>query len=126
MSYEPYPAATILIPTGNDKHLFIVITNKCKDACHLLLSITTITKKAYDNTCEFAGGEHEFIKHPSYVYYGFADQKKAAAIGKFVDNGYYIARDDLEAVHFKAVCDGIANSPFVKPWVIAYYTANCA
>ncbi len=126
MSYVPYPKATFLVPTSDtQKHLFLVITKPCSANCHLLLSITSVRSGSHhDATCEFTGGEHEFIRHHSYVLYARAEQKNSVAISKMVHTGYYHAKDDFKDEHFLRVCNGIAKSQFVKPWVVKYFNQN--
>ncbi|MES0157554.1 hypothetical protein NKJ81_28920 [Mesorhizobium sp. M0018] len=125
MSYVPYPTGTLLVPSGPGKHLFIVVTKKCKDGFHLLFSVSSVKEGVfYDKSCEFAGGEHVFIKHASFVLYRLADQKKAAVIAKLVDKNLYSVKPDLDEKHFKRVCRGIGTSKFVAPWALKYYLAN--
>ena len=125
MSYAPYPRGTILIPTDATKHLFIIVTKLCSAGCHLLLNVSSIREgKFHDPACVFAGGEHPFIKNPSFVYYYMADQKPAKSISSLVANSTYIEKDALEPVHFARVCDGIMQSKFTKPWVKDYFRNN--
>jgi hypothetical protein len=125
MAYVPYPRGTILIPTDNTKHLFIIVTKLCSAGCHLLLNVSSIRDgKFHDPACVFAGGEHPFIKNPSYVYYQMADQKRAQSISDLVAKAYYTEKDALDPIHFTNVCDGIMQSKFTKPWVKEYFRKN--
>jgi hypothetical protein len=125
MTYAPYPRATLLIPTDPGKHLYIVMTNKCGDACHLLLSVSSIKpNKHHDPTCEFEGGEHEFIKKRSFVYYRKPLRSQASSIIQLVAKRWYLTRNDLDEVHFARVCDGVTRSEFSRPWAVAYFAAN--
>jgi hypothetical protein len=125
MGYVPYPRGTILIPTDATKHLFIIVTKLCSAGCHLLLNVSSIREgKFHDPACVFAGGEHPFIKNPSFVYYQMADQKPAKSISSLVANSTYIEKDALESVHFARVCDGVMQSKFTKPWVKDYFRKN--
>jgi hypothetical protein len=125
MSYAPYTRGTILIPTDTTQHLFIIITKQCDAGCHLLLNISSIRAgKFHDSTCTFAGGEHPFIKQPSFVFYERADQKQAKSISDLVAKAYYIEKPALDQLHFAKVCSGIMQSKFTKPWVKEYFTEN--
>jgi hypothetical protein len=125
MSYVPYPRGTILIPTDTTQHLFIIITKQCEVGCHLLLNISSIrVGKFYDPACTFAGGEHPFIKQPSFVFYQMAEQKQAKSISDLVAKSYYSEKTALDQVHFAKVCAGIMQSKFTKPWVKDYFRTN--
>lgn len=125
MVYVPYPRGTILIPTDTTQHLFIIITKQCGAGFHLLLNISSIRAgKFYDPACVFAGGEHPFIKQPSFVFYERAEQKQAKSISDLVAKAYYTEKAALDQVHFAKVCEGIMQSKFTKPWVKEYFRKN--
>lgn len=128
MAYAPYPTGTLLIPSGpnaSGKHLFVIMNAACPNAMHILYSISSIKRgQKYDTTCEFRGGEHEFVIHPSYVYYRDPQQRTTAHITKCVDNKLYITKADLAGEHFKRICDGISVSPFTRPWAEKYCRDN--
>ncbi len=43
---------------------------------HILVGVSSIDPDIpHDDTCVFKGGEHEFIKHPSFATYEFAIQR---------------------------------------------------
>lgn len=66
MAYVPYKKGTLLIPTGNTKHLFVIVTDKCAESCHLLVNITSVRDgMEHDKTTIIEAGEHSFIKHRS-------------------------------------------------------------
>ena len=125
MVYVPYPRGTILIPTDNTKHLFIIITKECTVGSHLLLNVSSIRKgKFHDPACVFEGGEHPFIKNHSFVFYRQAKQIRAKSISESVANSYYTEKDALGPVHFAKVCEGIMQSKFTEPWVKEYFRKN--
>lgn len=127
MTYSPYPAGTLLIPCGPGdlKHLFIILTNRCGHGQHLIVSISSIKdNKRHDGTCIFAGGEHSFIRQPSFVYYKLAYRQRAAAIEKYVQNKYFDTREDLVDVHFDRVCDGLLESKFSSGSTQRYFLDN--
>jgi hypothetical protein len=127
MVYLPYPTGTLLIPSGPGdlKHLFVVVTNKCKDDLHLLFSISSIRPGvAYDDTCVFDGGEHDFIRHRSYVYYRKPDQRRASSISRMVELGAFTVKPDLAEIHFVRICEGVSKSKFSTPATVKYFVAN--
>lgn len=106
-------------------HLFIVVTERCNDDQRLLLSVTSVRAgKAYDTACEFVGGEHEFIRHHSYISYRHADRVNERHIQNMVSKRLYEPKSDLAMDQFDRVCSGIGVSKFVKPWVLSYYNDN--
>ncbi|MEI9403573.1 hypothetical protein [Mesorhizobium argentiipisi] len=116
-----------MIPSGpgNLKHLFVVVTQRCGDGQHLLISICSIRPNIkHDATCEFDGGEHEFITGPSYVYYRKPDMRLSTGISRMVDKGYFIAKQDFGTRHFVRLCAGVAASPFTTPSTLKYFQAN--
>lgn len=83
MLFIPVERATLLICSGppndpNRKHLFIILTNPicingCTEKSVLLVSICSVSNdRYYDKTCLLSIGDHEFIKHESYINYGMA------------------------------------------------------
>lgn len=125
MSYAPYPGGTLLIPTDREKHLFIILTNKCKTHCHLIVNVSSIKKDVHhDTACVFAGGEHPFITHPSFVFYRFAQMKNAQSITDLVAKGYYVEKTMIDASPFTKICEGLFTSKFVKRWVKDYFKIN--
>lgn len=126
MSYVPYKGGTLLVPSGPaGMHLFTILTNKCEHGFHLMVSVTSVKSgKTYDDACVYAGGEHPFITHPSYVLYRLAEQKRAESICNGVAKGYFIPREDMPPEELEKICAGITKSDFVSPWVIEYYFKN--
>lgn len=91
-------------------HLFVVMTNICANGMHLLLSVSSIKPNMqYDRTCEFAGGEHQFITVPSFVFYRRPEQRAAVAIDQCIQSGYFVAHAALDAGHFHRICDGVVS-----------------
>jgi hypothetical protein len=126
MRYVPYKGGTLLVPSGpSGMHLFTILTNKCVNGFHLLVSITTIKEgKTHDTACEYAGGEHPFIVHPSYALYRLAEQKRADAIINGVAKGYFIPKEDMPPEPFEKICAGINISEFISPWAVKYFNTN--
>jgi hypothetical protein len=128
MSYVPYKGGTLLVPSGpSGLHLFAILTNKCQNGFHLLVSVTSIKEgKSHDPACVYTSGEHPFITHDSYALYRLAEQKRSEAISSGVEKGYFIPKDDMPTQCLNRICDGIAKSEFVSPWVIEYFAKNGA
>lgn len=128
MNYSTYKKGTLLIPSGPKKdgsHLFVVMTNRCSENCHLLLSISSIKEGvAFDNTCELQVGEHSFIKVPSYVVYRLPEKRSAEHIEKCVKGWLFHPREDMSDMTFDRMFAGIFASDFSPMWVIKYAREN--
>lgn len=122
MSYVPYKAGTLLIPTGGTNHLFIVITDNGPNGEHLLVNVTSIKAGIkHDDTCLVHVGDHPFIKHPSYAEYRRAEVASAAHISKMVQGFVYKPSDDASATLVQMLRDGIEDSPYVKGRILNYF-----
>lgn len=127
MSYVPHPRGTLLVPSGpSGNHLFVIMTKVCPNNMHLLLSICTIRHGiSYDDACVFEGGEHVFIKGPSYVLYRKPEQRAVASLKKCVATGFFRVKDDLREKPFRKMCGGVSASMFISPWAAKYFKENC-
>lgn len=121
---------TFLVPSGtatneDGKHLFVVVTDRCKDNQHLLLPICSIRDGVHhDPTCVIQAGEHPFIKWPSYILYAKAAQAHSDRIAKLVGGWVYIQKEDCEEALFGRIRAGIKTSIFMPRWGRTYFAAN--
>ena len=126
MAYVPSRGKTLLIPSGTKNHLHIILTNGCENGTHLLVPLCTIPEKRYhDPACEFQGGEHEFIKVPTYVEYKFCKTVHGNHLVKCVDGWECHPKADVSEGVLRAVCDGLAASEHVPAWVMEYFLKWC-
>jgi hypothetical protein len=106
---------TYLIPSGPDFHLFVVVTEEDDAGMHILVGISSIDPDIpYDNTCVFKGGEHDFIKHPSFATYEFAIQRHKNFIDDKTKKGVYKKRKDATLELVARIGSGVKKSPFTK------------
>jgi hypothetical protein len=74
MFFIPRKSFCLHIPnTGPDRdpgrgHLYIILSDACKEGNHLLVPVCSAFVKC-DKTCLLGKGDHDFIKHDSYVAY---------------------------------------------------------
>jgi hypothetical protein len=124
---DPCPGGAMLIasgPSGGD-HLFIIVTKRCRDNRHLLVSISSIREgRAYDPACVLDAGDHPFVHHPSYVVYAKPEERPAGFITNMLTKGAYRIQDDVHPAVLERVCDGMSRSEFGRPWAIKYFQAN--
>ena len=121
----PYELAGFLAPYGETPHLFAVMNDPCQDGLCLLLMVTSIKEgRLFDSTCVLNVGDHEFIKHPSYIVYRLAYTAKATHIGNMVDKLLYIPKDDWDAAVFNRIASGIYASDQTSRGMSKYAAAN--
>lgn len=112
------------MPSGADKHLFVVLTEPCNTGCVAIVNFTSIrTGRYFDRACLIDKGEHEFIRHPSYVFYEGALIASVRALQRGVQVRDYIPRDSVSAAIFERICDGIELTGDV-PQVVANYVST--
>jgi hypothetical protein len=104
-----------LIPSGQDKHLYIIVTEEDDDGMHVLVNVTSIKPNiAHDETCPLEKGEHSFIEHPSYIAYGFAIERHKKHIDDNAKVSLWIQKEDASEKLLAKICEGIKKSRFTK------------
>ena len=132
--FVPYRRATLLYPSGpahdpERNHLFIVLTDPAEvldlSGRHsLLVSVSTIHPSVpHDPACQLHMGDHEFIKHRSYVIYAEARIELAQKLVNGVKEGILVPKGMLAEDIFARVCHGLAQSRFTAPRIRAFYKA---
>jgi len=133
--FVPYRRATLLIPSGpahdpERKHLFIVLTDPARvldydETQSLLVGVTTLQPDLpYDPTCLLHAGDHEFIRHRSYVHYARALIEPSQSILNGVKKGVLVPKAMLVEDIFARVCNGLVKSRFTARRIIAFYEAT--
>ena len=116
---------TYLIPSGPDLHLFVVVTEEDSNGMYILVSVSTIDPDIpHDSTCEFTGGEHDFIKHPSFAAYEFAIHRHKNFIDDKAKRKVYKPHKDASPDVVAKICDGIKKSHFTKRAIKDGYDAT--
>ncbi len=132
--FLPVRRATLLIPSGtasepNKKHLFILLTDPVSiletgEKQILMVSMSTLKPQfPHDPTCFLYPSDHPFIKHKSYISYGQARIEVAQKFIKDVNNGIFIPQGAIDSGIFARICDGLTQSRFTAPKVLAFYEA---
>lgn len=120
--------AMLLIPSGpasdpNRKHLFVCLTDAFGDDKETLI-VSASTFRAglpADQTCFLFPGDHDFIKHKSFIDYRNARITAASKLANGVKNGLFVAMDTLDSSIFARVCYGLEQSPFTALRVLDFY-----
>lgn len=121
MSFVPGKKKTVLVPSGPGDylHLYVILTDACKNNMHLLVPISSIKEgKFHDNTCEIlaANQEHPFIKKDSFVYFSKIQSRPRTHIIKCVEERSYIEREEVSDSLFQRISEGVTQSKFVPAW----------
>ncbi len=120
-----YKRGTFLLQSGTHaqphmKHLHIVCNDTCPLGGNLIVPVSSYYDGC-DNTCELDVGDHDFIRHLSFVYYARSQVAKAARIDDLVAQNMIIPKPDVSEDVFQRVICGICRSLDTPPKVKAYY-----
>jgi hypothetical protein len=132
--FVPYRRATLLVPSGpahdsERKHLFIILTDPVEVLDYtgkhsLLVGVVSIYPNvAHDPACELHAGDHEFIRHKSYVAYAQARIEPSQKLINGVKKGVLVPKAMLAQEIFARVCKGLVESRFTAPRMLAFYRA---
>jgi hypothetical protein len=115
---------TFLFPSGPEDylHLSIICSKKRKlPDMRLFVSISTLKPdKFHDPTCIIEAGEHEFVKHRSFVAYSHAQQRSSNKINLCIKNGQFIKKPNLNDGLLERVLKGFRTSDFAPPWCLGF------
>lgn len=119
-------AGTLLIPSGpannaDRKHLHIVCTDPCARGLQLVVSITTWTNSLCDSTCILDVGDHDFIRHQSWIMYRKARLEEAVTLDNGVEQGIFIPRQPMRGEVFDRVAAGICASQHTPRKIKHYF-----
>lgn len=127
MPYTPYKKGTLLVPSGSHsspegKHLFAIVTDKCADDQHLMVSFSTIKEgRFHDPACEVPVGSHKFITQDSYVNYRQARIERVDHLTKCVDGWVFTPNDDISDALLARIQQGIVDSEFVAKRILVRF-----
>lgn len=126
MLFIPLKKASLLIPSSqkDDNHLFVIITNPCKEGKVLIINFSTIRSDKHDPACVVNKGDHVFIKHPSYVVYRYSKIVSANELSKKVKSGEFIQHQPITDQLLARIQDGISSS-FANLEIKKYFYENC-
>lgn len=115
-----YRKGTLLVPSGPDKHLFIVCNDTCRHGLNLLVNISSFYDGC-DRTCLLDVGDHPFVRHLSYVFYAKAQISKAEQIQRGLAQNKLTAQPDMAEWVFLRVEAGVTASPDTPLNVVRYF-----
>ena len=129
---------TLLLPTftgDNDdlKHLFFLLTDPCFDGelnqenAILLVNCSSVKPdKPHDNACYIEQGEHEFIKHRSYIVYKQARIETLEQIERGISTGRFIKKEIINDELYKRILKGAFTSLHIERRYIRFIKSAIA
>jgi len=114
--------ATPLIPPGNaGDHLFVALNDPCRfegygpNPCVLLVNLSSVREGVpYDATCVLNAGDHEFIRHPSFVFYRNARIEPESHVVRLVQQGVFKPHVAVSVEVLQRIKVGLFASPHTK------------
>lgn len=119
MAWSGQPGECFLVPSGPDAkhHLFTVALGPCAFPGYgaqqqvLLLSICSVRPGLnHDDACILLPGDHEFIRHESYVYYRDPRIESVAHVQKMLEHGVWQEKAPFTPQMLKRIVDGLRKS----------------
>ncbi|MDB5243908.1 MAG: hypothetical protein JWP57_4534 [Spirosoma sp.] len=122
MTYVPYATGTLFIPSGPGLHLFVLVTDRCLQGSHLLVSFSSVPDAGrHDATCLVDVGEHDFVKRPSFMVYRLSHVDRADRLSHLVGQRYYRAGQIVSEELLARIREGIGASPFTPQRIVSYF-----
>lgn len=120
---------TLLIVSGprhdpNRKHLHVICNDPDQDGKVLIVGVCSVTGAPHDATCVLQAHEHDFLDHPSYVFYAKAEVVAASALENGVTQKVIAVHSDMNGQAFLRVKNGLCRSPLTPRKIKKY--AGCA
>lgn len=127
MPIAPLRRAALLVPSGpiqdpDRKHLHIVLTDRIAIEADgpadfvIMVSVCSLVQDVpHDPACVLNVGDHEFIRHPSYVYYRMMTAVSVEELERQVAAGMIDVRAPASEDLFNLVVAGLFMSRHARP-----------
>lgn len=116
--WVPKAQETLLIPSGNVNHLFVILNDPIdidgypKNMC-CMVGVTTLHPNVHhDTACILLPGCHPFIQHDSYIAYRYTRLEPAAHLIARVAEGVFTVHQPMQNPIFSFVKSGLLVSKF--------------
>ncbi|MCW7547751.1 hypothetical protein OO184_07330 [Photorhabdus sp. APURE] len=122
---------SLLIPSGYTDHLYIICCDpvfypKKTKTCFLAVNISSLKPDIpYDRTCILNCGDHPFIRHPSFVFYGRADIFGSVTVEQHMSAGDIKIHEPCGDSVFNRILSGFDISPHVTLEIRNFYKKYC-
>lgn len=122
MPWACQAGGTLLIPSGERYHLFVVLNSPIDYSTYppqscVLVSFSTIRLGPYDTTRIIPPGVHPFIQALSFVAYRQARMETVLSLVAGVNAGMYIPRDPIPEDLRKNLIEGLYVSPLTPRYL---------
>ena len=125
--WVPAEGATLLIPSGAVKHLFVMLTSPSTDGLVVIANLTSIRVGLYhDPSCVVVSGDHPFVSHPSYIAYSRARIVTSRSLSHGVASGDFVPRQRVDDVLFERICKGALASDDLPQKIATFLQAHFA
>lgn len=123
--YVPRERDCLLIPFGHTPHLFVVMNDPCDNKNCLLVMLSSIRiGRRHDLACVLDVGDHQFIRHASYIVYRTAECTMASHISNMVEADYFVLSTQVSIDTYNKIANGIYISDDIRPRILQYAKAN--
>jgi hypothetical protein len=94
-------------------HLFFVISDSAQDRDRLVVVPLMTWDQYKDNTCTIEKGEHDFVRHRSYIDYRCAKMVAADFVEKQIKTRAFRKHSPASATLLAKIREGAAKSDFL-------------
>ena len=120
-AWQASAGATLLIPSGPDKHIFVVLNDPVvlegygAQGCVVLVNVSTVRGGIpFDDTCVVEAGSHSFVTARSYVRYQDARIYRASELSRLVAQGFFSPHEPVSVDLPSQMKAGLRASPRTK------------
>jgi hypothetical protein len=120
-AWQPSAGATLLIPSGAGKHLFVALNDPVvlegygTQGCVVLVNVSTVRGGIpFDDTCVLEPGSHPFVAVRSYVRYQDARIYRASELSRLVAQGLFSPQEPVSGGLLQRMKAGLRASPRTK------------
>ncbi len=111
-------------PQGNlsNKHLFVILNDPVGPQREIIIvPICTVYEgRNYDNSCIVNAGDHDFVKHSSYVYYRKCRYSTALGLELGIEKMLFVDKGIVSVELFDRIISGVSRSKFTPRCVNKY------
>lgn len=113
---------TLLVPSGETHHLFVVLNSPVDFETYplkscVLVSFSSIRLGPYDRTKVVQPGIHPFIQVPSFVAYRHPRMEISTVLEERANSGVYVPREPVTEALRQDLIAGLYASPFTPRYL---------
>ena len=111
--FFPLPGVTFLFPVDGKPHLYFILTMPLQrdgEKKVLIVNVTSVEIRREDYTLNV--GDHEFIKHESYLNYSKAETVSVEDLEQWLRQGRLKIKETVGMDTVKYICEGLRESRY--------------